>query len=320
MTVFLSTLAPGLGRASSSADGSWSVETVMPGTAFRALATDPRDASVVWAGTQGAGVQRSNDAGATWHPAGLDGAIVKSILVCPDGRIYAGVKPAAVWLTRDDGMTWTELLGFRKVRRPFWFSPAEPPFSPYVQGLAVEGQTVLAGIEAGAVVRSLDGGATWHGHRSGSLRDCHSLATAHGRFYEGGGTGGGAAMSKDGGAEWTRPLGHDRHYGWACAADVADPDLWYFSAAPDVRAHSDHADAAIYRCRGVGACERLGGGLPSPLNAMPYALLTGPQPGAITAGLSNGEVWRSADAGDHWQRVVTLPGVERSMVMLAEVG
>jgi hypothetical protein len=47
--------------------------------------------------------------------------------------------------------------------------------------------------------------------------------------------------------------------------------------------------------------------------------IAGPDPGAITTGLSNGEVWRSSDAGDHWQPVTKLPGVERSMVMLAEV-
>lgn len=268
---------------------------------------------MVWAGTQAAGVLRSGDAGRTWTEAGLDGHCVKS-LFCADGRVFAGTKPPAVFVS-EDGHNWSELLGFRRVRRFFWRSPAERPFTPYIQGLAVDGDTVVAGIEAGAVVRSTDGGRTWQGHRRGSLRDCHSLAVAAGgRFFEAGGTGGGAALSTDAGDSWQRPRGHDRHYGWACAVDPADPDLWYFSAAPGIRAHSDDADAAIYRCRGAGASERLTVGLPEPMRGMPYGLVAGPELGQLTAGMSDGEVWQSFDKGESWTLLGRLPGVERSFV------
>jgi hypothetical protein len=249
--------------------------------------------------------------------------VVKSLAVSQSepGCIYAGIKPAAVYVSRDGGSTWSELDAFQKVRRFFWLSPAERPFSPYVQAIALsndEPGLVVVGIEAGALVRSTDGGLTWEGHRRGAMRDCHSLvshASRPGYVYEGGGTGGGA-FSRDGGGRWQRPAGLDRKYGWAVAADVTDPELWHLSSSPGVRAHSDHADAGIYRTRG-GPWERLTNGLPDPMNAMPYALLTGPLSGVVTAGMSNGELWQSDDAGDSWRRLdVRLPRIERCLARL----
>ena len=260
---------------------------------------------------------KSNDSGVSWIAAGLEGMTVKSIAVAKDGSVYAGTKPPHIFVTEDAGRRWAELQAFQGVRRFFWFSPAETPFTAYVQAIALDGDVILAGIEAGAVVKSPDRGATFEGHRSGSLRDCHSLAVAPGgRFFEAGGSGGGAAFSNDGGQTWRRPSGHSRHYGWATAVDPDDPEVWYFSSAPGVRAHSNHADGAIYRCRGDAPCQQLAGGLPSPMDAMPYALLTGPEPGSVVAGMSNGEVWESTDAGDNWHLLFKMPGVNRAMIRL----
>jgi photosystem II stability/assembly factor-like uncharacterized protein len=316
MTVFLATLVPGLARASASG-GRWSVDVVLPDVDVRCLAVNPENPRQVWAGTQGGGMQRSDDAGVTWLSAGLDGTIIKAVAVTLDGRVYAGTKPPQIFVTEDGGRRWFELSSFRKRRQFFWFSPAEKPFTAYVQGLAADGDVIVAGIEAGAVVRSPDRGATWERHRPGALRDCHGLVAAPGgRFVEAGGTGGGAAYSTDFGRTWRRPKGHGRHYGWAAAVDVADPTLWYFSSAPGVRAHSSDADAAVYRCRGTEPSEELGGGLPAPMKAMPYALITGPEPNQVVAGMSDGEVWESMDAGDTWFLLFRAPAVNRALVRL----
>ncbi len=316
MTVFLATLVPGVARASRSGDR-WTVDIVLPDVDVRCLAADPVNPGRVWAGTQGTGMLLSDDAGLTWASAGLDRTIVKAVAATGDGRVYAGTKPPLMFVTDDGGRRWVELSSFRKTRRFFWFSPAEKPFTAYVQGLAVDGDVIVAGIEAGAVVRSPDRGTTWQGHRPGGLRDCHGLAAAPGgRFFEAGGTGGGSAYSTDEGASWRRPSGHGRHYGWAVAVDPADPTLWYFSSAPGVRAHSNDADAAIYRCRGADRCEELAGGLPVPMKAMPYALIAGPEPAQLAAGMSDGEVWESMDAGDTWIRLFRSPGVNRAMIRL----
>lgn len=331
-TVLLATTGCGVARAVMQHGAtSWSTDLSLADQDVRCLAADPMRPQIVYAGAQGAasGVLRSDDGGVTWRPSGLVGYIVKSLAVsrvAPE-TVYAGTKPALVFVSRDGGATWHELSGFRRIgSRWLWFSPAEKPFTAYVQALALspsDSGIIVAGIEAGAVARSADGGKTWSGHRGGALRDCHSLAfhPIHGDWvYEGGGTGAGVSVSRDGGATWTQPkAGLDRHYGWAVVADCDRPEIWYASLSPGPRqAHSaDNAQAAIFRATGGAGWQQLSGGLPHPLNAMPYALVADPVvSGGVYAGLSNGEVWRSDDYGDTWRKLpLALPAV-RGMVLL----
>jgi photosystem II stability/assembly factor-like uncharacterized protein len=325
--VFLAITGRGVARAVWDDRGAWVVQHVLADQDVRCLQADPHHSGVIVAGTQGAGLLRSGDGGAAWEPAGLQGQIVKSVAFSPaePGVLVAGAKPPMVFASRDGGATWAELEAFRAIPgRKTWFSPAEPPGTAYVQGLAVsptEPGVVLAGIEFGAVVRSDDGGQTWSRHRRGAVRDCHTLMfhPTDGQWaYEGGGTG--AAFSRDGGQTWTQTRqGLDRRYGWAVAADPAEPDVWYFSASPGPgKAHGGtDAQAFIFRSRGGGPWEKLGGGLPQPLDAMPYALIADPRvPGHVYAGLSSGQVWHSADHGDAWERLPVDLGSIRSLLIL----
>ena len=257
---FLGTTGRGIARAAY-ADGDWTVNHLLEDQAVTCLSADPLHPGVVYAGTQGSGALRSDDAGRTWQMAGLAGQIVKAVAASATepGVLYAGTKPALVYQSRDGGASWAELEAFRRVRAFWWFSPAEAPYSAYIQGIALspaDPQVVVVGIEAGAVLRSVDGGQSWQGHRPGALRDCHSL-TFHARngdwVYEGGGSGAGAAFSRDSGRTWRQARsGLDRHYGWAVAADPAQPEVWYASLSPGAfKAHADgKAEAAIFRCAG----------------------------------------------------------------------
>jgi hypothetical protein len=325
----MATTTRGLARALRKADGGWFVEFILTDQDVRCLAADPLNPDVIYAGTQGSGILRSNDSGKTWQPAGLSGQAIKALAVsrADPGVVYAGTRPPLVFVSRDGGANWAELNSFRRIfSRRFWFSPAEPPYTAYVQGIALsptDPNTIVVGIEFGAVVRSEDGGVTWSGHRRRALRDCHSLtfhATDGNWVYEAGGTGAGAAISQDAGATWWQPrAGLDRHYGWACAADPAKPDVWYVSASPSAfKAHSGGgAQAHIFRSMGGGPWQKLGGGLPQPLDYMPYALLTDPAaPGHLYAGLSNGDLWHSADYGEMWQRLpLNLKNIRRMLVI-----
>jgi len=318
-------------RASRNAAEQWCVESLLHGHEITCLAADPTQAGVVYAGTRGSGILRSSDHGRNWSPAGLVGHIVKAISVSRlnPGVLYAGTKPALMFVSRDHGKHWDELPAFRKIfSRHFWFSPAEAPFSAYVQVIAlspVDPNVIIVGIEAGAVVRSTDGGESWEDHRRGALRDCHSVTfhVTHGDWvYEAGGSGAGTAISRDQGNTWHQyRAGLDRHYGWACAADPVYPEVSYISVSPSAfKAHSErNAQAYIFRFNNDGQWQKLGGGLPQPLNHMPYVLLADPaEPGHVYAGLSNGDVWCSQDIGDSWARLpFNLKSVNGSMIMLA---
>lgn len=333
--IFLAATDRDLTRAECVA-GQWTVTHLLAGQEVFCLASDPRDTGVAYAGTRASGVLRSSDRGQTWLPAGLAGQAVKALAVsrAEPGLIYAGTKPPLLFVSRDGGTHWTEIESFRQARSWWWRSPAESDLGAYIQGIALsptDPNVILAGIEAGAVLRSTDAGREWEGHRPGAIRDCHTITfhAANGDWaYEAGGTGGGAAYSRDGGRTWQQPrTGLDRHYGWAVAADPARPELWYVSASPNYAsltrpipaAHVDgQAKAFIFRSMGGAAWQKLGGGLPQPLDYMAYALLTDPNAaGHVYAGLSNGDVWHSTDHGDTWMQLpFSLKGIHRSLIML----
>lgn len=336
--LFISITGNGLARAICSPRGTWQVDFSLQGQDLCCLASDPRYPQILYAGTQGGGVLRSVDGGRTWQTSGLPGRIVKSLTVSsfpgsnPAGMgiVYAGTKsPASIFISSDGGESWTELEAFRRIRsRWLWFSPAEPPFTAYVQGIAAsptDPDVLVAGVEYGAVVRSRDSGRTWSDHRPGAGRDCHSLTfhAANGDWvYEGGGTG--PAYSRDGGQTWRQPKeGLDRRYCWAVAADAVHPEVWYVSASPGpTKAHSrDNAQAYIFRSIGGAPWEKLSGGLPEPLKYMPYALVTDPSAqGHLYTGLSNGEVWFSEDYGNHWGKLpINLGGIHTALLMFTGI-
>ena len=74
--------------------------------------------------------------------------------------VYADTQGKGVLRSHDRGASWTELEAFRAIPgRWLWRSPAELPFTAYVQGIALlptNPNVLVVGIEAGAVVRSDD--------------------------------------------------------------------------------------------------------------------------------------------------------------------
>ena len=290
-------------------DGSGRTRLAAQGSGIQSLARDPRDPDVLVAGSRGQGVWRSGDGGGSWDRLEFPQLDVFSVAVSrADGAIYAGCEPSMLFVSRDGGRSWDELATLRELpSAPTWSFPPRP-WTSHVRWIAPsphDDALLLVGIELGGVMRSADGGATWDDHRPGAQPDCHSLAwhpNAPGRAYEAGG--GGAAWSTDGGASWSpADEGRDRHYTWALAVDPTDPDCWFVSAStgPFAAHGRGSARAVIYRWRGEGPWEALGGGLPEPPDEMPYALAFAD--GWLVAGLADGTVYTSEDGGDAWEPV-----------------
>jgi photosystem II stability/assembly factor-like uncharacterized protein len=284
----------------------WMVALSLRGSGAQCLAVDPTDPDTVYAGLHEAGVRRTSDGGRNWVDCALPQPAVFSLAVsAADGAVYAGTEPSALYRSDDRGESWTELSALLELpSRPTWSFPPRP-WTSHVRWIAPsphDPDLILVGIELGGLMRSSDRGSTWQDHRPGAQRDVHSLAwhpLVEGWAYEAGG--GGAAWSEDAGDTW-KPAdeGMDRHYTWSVAADPRDPELWYVSASTGPFAAHGGGDpqARIYRRRDR-RWSPLGGGLPEPLESMPYALAAAD--GDLFAGLADGQLWHSADYGDSWR-------------------
>jgi hypothetical protein len=303
--------------------GTWSATEVLEAEDAQCLAVDPYARDRVFAGLREGGVRRSEDGGATWVDCHLPEAGVFSLAVSrADGRVYAGTEPSRLFASDDAGTTWQALDALLDLpSRPTWSFPPRP-WTSHVRWVAPsphDASLLLAGIELGGLMRSADGGRSWEDHRPGAQRDVHCLAwhpRVEGRAYEAGG--GGSAFSVDGGETWTpADEGRDRNYTWALAVDPDDPDLWYVSASTGPFAAHGRGEprARVYRRRAGGPWEALGGGLPEPLPAMPYALVA--TDGRLFAGLADGQLWESGDRGDTWAACGVIGGKLGAVVALA---
>jgi hypothetical protein len=300
----------------------WSVDFSLADSGAQCIALDPADPDTVYLGLGAGGVMKTTDGGRTWTESGLGQDQVFSVAVsAANGAVYAGTEPSALYRSDDAGETWRELHALLELpSQPTWSFPPRP-WTSHVRWIAPsphDPSLILAGIELGGLMRSTDGGATWHDHRPGAQRDVHSLAwhpRAQGLAYEAGG--GGAAWSADGGDTW-QPAdeGRDRHYTWSVAVDPDDPELWYVSASTGPFAAHGRRDpqARIYRRRN-GGWDALAGGLPDPLPSMPYALVATED--RLFAGLAGGELWESRDRGDTWERCQLRGELPRLLALVA---
>jgi hypothetical protein len=310
------------------------VALALEGSGAQCVAADPLEPRRAYVGTYDNGVMLTEDGGETWRRAGagVGQARVLSIACAParatGGRsaVYAGTEPSNLYRSEDGGATWETFPTLPELpSAPTWSFPPRP-WTHHVRWIAPhdrDPELLFVGIELGGVMRSTDGGATWEDRKPGSQHDSHAVLThprAAGRVYEA--AGGGVALSDDAGATWRGvDDGMPQHYTWGLAVDPADPDLWYVSAARSAReAHhtSGSAEAGLYRKRGDAPWEALGGGLPQPLPKMPYALLTlRDTPNTVLAGMRDGAIWRSDDAGDTWRQ---LAGRLPALLALSQAG
>ncbi|MBO0702964.1 MAG: glycosyl hydrolase, partial [Candidatus Dormibacteraeota bacterium] len=169
-------------------------------------------------------------------------------------------------------------------------------------------------IEAGALVRSADGGRTWTDRVPDGPWDTHMLAlhpAAPGRLYSAAGDGlakpgHGYNESRDGGDSWTRPdAGIEHHYLYGLAVDSGDPDTVVVSAADSPRqAHSpEAAESVVYRRSGRGPWTQVRDGLPGPRGTLRTLFAADPDHHGTFYAANNRGVFRSTDRGAAWEPV-----------------
>lgn len=311
----------------------WRSVEDLQGNDAQALAVDPLRPAIMYCGTFGRGLWRSDDAGGTWHPVG-DGIThpqVMSIAVSAlersgeEGVVYAGTEPSALFRSSDGGTTWQECAALRALpSAPTWSFPPRP-YTSHVRAITLDphksGLLSLC-IEAGALVRSMDAGETWTDRVPDGPWDTHTLLVhpnAPDRLYAAAGDGfmrpgAGYVESHDAGASWQRQgEGLRHHYLWGAAVDPADPETVIVSAAssPNQAHNPTAAESFVYRRSGDGWHES-GEGLPAGAGMLAAVLATNTaEPGVFYAAANTG-LYRSADVGHSWSSLpITWPDAYR---------
>jgi len=290
------------------------------------LAADPLYSQHIYCGTFNQGLWKSADAGATWEQVGegITSEKVMSVAVgMPNqanstGIVYAGTEPGAIFRSEDQGTSWQELTALRELPSASTWSFPPRPWTSHIRWIAPDpliAGRLFAAVEAGALIRSLDGGLTWEDRRPDGPFDTHTLVLprlARNRLYSAAGDGfmhpgNGFVQSNDGGETWFRPDdGLDYHYLWSLAVDPADPETLVVSAAPGPRQAHDApptAESAIYRRSGNSPWQMIREGLPQAQGLQASVLATNEaEPGVFYAATNQG-IFRSSDTGLSWEHL-----------------
>jgi photosystem II stability/assembly factor-like uncharacterized protein len=248
----------------------------------------------------------------------------------PD-TVYAGVEDAALFRSTDGGQTWHELAGLRG-------HETGPDWQPGAGGLClhtilldpVNPQRIFVAISAAGAFRTDDGGKTWRtinrGLKSEFLPDpdaeighcVHRIAMHPSRpqvlfmqkHWD-------VMRSDDAGESWYEISGNlPSDFGFVIDVHAHEPDTIYVIP---IKSDSEHyppeGKLRVYRSRSGGnEWQALTDGLPQRncyvdvlRDAMTVDSL---DPCGIYFGTTGGQVYVSADSGDHWAPIVhDLPPV-----------
>jgi photosystem II stability/assembly factor-like uncharacterized protein len=201
-------------------EGEWQ-STGLTGTAIWALAVDPGDSSIVYAGSYGHGIFKSSDGGDHWQQAdtGTNVPYLQDLAIDPSA-------PETIWAAswfHEAGSPWLGEVVRSDDGGASWSLSRDGVWSRTLVVDASDPSTIYVGTQGQGVLKTEDGGATWLAHNSGlpsvyvkgiaiDPRDSMRLYAA---------TEGGVAVSTDAGVSWVeRNQGLTRGF---CESVAVDP-------------------------------------------------------------------------------------------------
>jgi photosystem II stability/assembly factor-like uncharacterized protein len=284
--------------------------------AFRSQAGDV----VILAGTYGNGMFRSLDLGKAWIPItdGMTAPAARTIVADPlePGALLCGTEPARLFRSTDEGQSWVEFDGVRAIpEHTEWYLPYSPRAGALRNVHVPPGSRdrLLAAVEVGGLLQTLDGGLNWSIAPIGPNEDIHqvsghptdptqlwsALGYAALRSHRRGGASrklGGVGRSRNGGRTWE--VLHTE-YTRSAIVPPARPELVLAGPAGDVGERGRIEVSAD----GGDSWQPAGDGLEMPMQDMVELFAPAPD-GTVYAVCSGGRLFRSAPDHWHWKRAV----------------
>lgn len=310
-------------------NGTWSrQETLLPGEHLSSILFEPMT-KTLFAGSYSGTLYASSDLGKTWESRDQDigGHEIYSLASQEVGgrpRVYAGTQPAHLFYSDDLGKRWIEFPGLREVPGvEKWTFPALP-HQAHVKSIDFHpGNSAIlyVAVEVGGFLKSTDGGKTWT-TAAGLNPDAHRVLAPvcdPDKIYLimpttncGPEVTAGVCRSNDGGNRWTSLTPRDFRIGYVDPFFVHpnDPNLLFVGGAktgPGTWRKLHTADARMARSRDGGQTwDILNEGLPEHIRGNVEGMAMDVWNGgfALFAGTTDGDVFYSADEGNHWQRII----------------
>jgi photosystem II stability/assembly factor-like uncharacterized protein len=291
----------------------------------------PADPNLVLAGTND-GIYRSTDHGASFERANFpdSGVQVWSFLADPADpkRLLAGGSPVSIYRSNDAGASWT------RQAEPKLPDRGKAPFAARVMRFArhpSRPDEIYAALEIGGVMRSTDGGETWHDSSANLIRmsadeprlrskivsdtEAEGMLDGHAICMSAADPDGvilavrmGLFRSGDHGATW-QDLRVDRFSPFTYGRDVKvspqDPNTLY--ACLSVAAASK--DGALYRSQDVGRTWQRFDKV-QPHGTLMSVSLHHEDAKQVYVAARYGEVFGTKDRGDTWRTTPLPSGVQ----------
>jgi hypothetical protein len=308
-TLYLAT-GSGLAVITGSAED-WHGKIRLEDKQIQCVVVDSNRTGVAYCGTFGDGMFRSQDGGTTWKAVGgFSEPNVMALASTHSGAVYSGTELSAIYRSDDSGETWNELHTLMTLPSAKGWSFPPRPNTHHVQTILPDLATptrLHVAIEAGALVRSDDAGATWCDRVPGSPKDTHALAVHPQdpmRLHSAAGDG--YFESIDDGESWRRTvdgLGHQ--YCWSIAISSVDPRTLLLTASNSAYGahYKESAKSFVYRRSGNDSWQQVHDGLPSPDGLRIPVVTASRLDSGVFYCCADGRIFRSPDSGLKWQEL-----------------